>query len=333
MKNKGVNILIISGNLEDYAIIRDCFKRQPYSLSFVPTENEALENLKSLQYKLILLDMSSPELNGYDLCRTIHAIPEYHDTPILFLAALMDKRSIMKGFKAGAVDYILQPYNQGEMLVRVRTHLELKNYRDKLEEINIDLNKEVLKGIRMEDELRSSKEELERVNRQLYEKATRDMLTGLFNRRKMIDFIEYEIERSSRSSDIFSLILTDIDHFKKINDTCGHDCGDTVLKDIARSFLSVIRKLDQVARWGGEEFMFLLPETDIGGAFTLAEKIRRLIEETTFSCTGTGLPSITMTFGVAEYAAGGDVEKLIKQADLALYQGKNNGRNQTVKYG
>ena len=79
--------------------------------------------------------------------------------------------------------------------------------------------------------------------------------------------------------------------------------------------------------------MFLLPETDIGGAFTLAEKIRRLIEETTFSCTGTGLPSITMTFGVAEYAAGGDVEKLIKQADLALYQGKNNGRNQTVKYG
>ena len=214
----------------------------------------------------------------------------------------------------------------------MRTHLELKNYREKLEQINVDLNKEILRSIQMEDELRSSKEELEKVNRQLYEKATKDVLTGLFNRRKMMDFIEYEIERSTRNNQPFSIFLTDIDHFKRVNDTYGHDCGDVVLRTIAQTFLSAIRKQDHVSRWGGEEFMFLLPETDENGSSTLAEKIRRIIEKQQFQCNEQRLSDISMTFGIAVFDNHSDIDTLIKHADLALYYGKNTGRNKTILY-
>lgn len=324
------SILIIS--TEDNSLLKSCFRGQHYKLSFAASENEAMEKIKADQLDLILLDITISAFNGYKLTRNIHKIPEYHDIPILFLTDDMDKQSIMKGFKAGAVDFIIKPYRQAEILVRVRTHLELKSYREKLEEINVDLNKEVLRGIRMEDELRSSKQELEKANRLLYEEATKDMLTGLFNRRKMMDFIEYEIERANRNKKGFSIILTDIDHFKKVNDTYGHDCGDVVLKDIGETFMALTRRQDQVSRWGGEEFMFLLPETDSTGAFTLAEKIRNIIGKKTFGCTNHQVSSVTMTFGIAAYDDHPDIDTLIKKADMALYTGKNSGRNMSVIY-
>ncbi|MGC9312204.1 MAG: GGDEF domain-containing response regulator [Sediminispirochaetaceae bacterium] len=332
MMGKGNNLLLISTNEEEYNLIKTCLRGQRYKLSHSNSEAETMEKMNDHGLDLILLDITDTQFNGYKLCQKIHLIPEYREIPILFLTSHMDKRSIMKGFKAGAVDYILKPFKQAEVLVRVRTHLELKNYREKLEQINVDLNKEILRGIQMEDELRSSKEELEKVNRQLYEKATKDVLTGLFNRRKMMDFIEYEIERSTRNKKPFSIILTDIDHFKMVNDTYGHDCGDVVLRIIGQTFLSAIRKQDHVSRWGGEEFMFLLPETDENGSFTLAEKIRHIIAKKQFQCNKENLSDITMTFGIAVFQDHPNVDTLIKHADLALYHGKNTGRNRTVLY-
>ena len=332
MRTKSENILIISTNEEEYELIKTCLKGQHYMLTRARTDKEIFKQLNMRIFDLILLDITITDMDGYKHCQKIHELPEYRDTPILFLTSQMDKKSIMEGYKAGAVDYILKPFKQGEMLVRVQTHIELKNYREKLEQINIDLNKEILRGIEMEDELRSSKEELKRVNRQLYEKATRDMLTGLLNRRKMMDFIEYEIERSTRNKKSFSIVLADIDHFKRVNDTRGHDCGDEVLKKIGRTFLSVIRKQDQVSRWGGEEFMFLLPETSSRGALTLAEKVRGVIENSTFQCGENVFSSITLSFGIADFSGAHDIDTLIKQADIALYEGKNSGRNKSVVY-
>jgi len=331
MEPKEKSILIVDDNPQNIQMVAKHLKTDTYRISFSQSGMDALEKVRSADFDLILLDIMMPEMDGYETCRRIHELPEGREIPVIFLTAKIDKESIVRGFEAGAVDYIMKPFHAAELLVRIRTHLQLKSYRDRLEEINIHLNKEILKGIQMESELRESREELQKVNRQLYEKATTDSLTGLLNRRKMMDFIEYEHERTDRSRQPYSLVMSDIDFFKKINDTYGHACGDTVLVEISRIFLSGVRKQDQVSRWGGEEFLMLLPDTEEKGARFLAEKIRTSIESHLFS-TGTKDLNITMTFGISTREQDDDVETLIKQADIALYTGKENGRNRTILY-
>lgn len=331
MEQGNKSILIVDDNPQNIQLVASHLKEHNYRISFSQSGRDALDKVQNASFDLILLDIMMPEMDGYQTCRQIRELPEYHEVPVIFLTAKIDKASIVKGFEVGAVDYIVKPFHGAELLARIRTHLELQSYRQKLEEINIHLNKEVLRGIKMEQELRDSKEEIEKINRQLYKKTTEDALTGLLTRRKMMDFIEYEYERSQRTHNSFSVILADIDFFKKVNDTYGHDCGDVVLQNVARSLLSHVRKQDQVARWGGEEFLILLPETDSEGALVLAEKIRESIGVEIHRCSKTEV-QISMTFGISSFADGIDIDLLIKHADLALYSGKNGGRNRCVAY-
>lgn len=325
------SILIVDDNPQNIQLVATHLKTENYRISFAQSGMDALEKIRNAPFDLVLLDIMMPEMDGYETCRRIHEMPESRETPVIFITAKIDKDSIVRGFEAGAVDYIMKPFHSAELLVRIRTHLELKSYRDRLEEINIDLNKEILKGIQMETELRESRAELQKVNRQLYEKATTDSLTGLLNRRKMLDFIEYEHERTDRTRQAYSLVMADIDFFKQINDTYGHDCGDLVLREIASILLTQVRKQDQVSRWGGEEFLMLLPDTKGEGALFLAEKIRDTIENHDFTCNRDKV-HMTMTFGISTRGNAKDVEELIKQADIALYTGKESGRNRSICY-
>ncbi len=325
------SILIVDDNPQNIQLVASHLKEEGYRISFSQSGKDALQKVQNAAFDLILLDIMMPEMDGYEACTRIKEVPEYKDAPIIFLTAKIDKESIVKGFEVGAVDYVVKPFHAAELLARIRTHLNLKSYREKLEEMNIELNKEVLKSMQIQEELENSKAELEEMNRRLYEKATKDSLTGLFNRRKMADLIEYEYDRSIRNQLPFSIIITDIDHFKKVNDTYGHDCGDIVLEEISQILMSLIRKQDQVSRWGGEEFLLLLPETGTDGALTLAEKIRTQIQESTFTCGDTTI-NVTMTFGVSSFAKEKSDKIVIKEADIALYQGKNTGRNKSVAY-
>ncbi len=326
------SILIVDDNPGNIQLVATYLKSEAqYRISFSQSGMDALEKISNFDFDLVLLDIMMPEMDGYETCKKIHDIPRSRETPVIFLTAKVDKDSIVRGFEAGAVDYIMKPFYGPELLARIKTHIELKTVRNRLEDINVHLNKEILKGIEMETELRASREELQRVNRQLFQEATTDSLTGLLNRRKMLDFIEYEHERTDRSQQVYSLVMSDIDYFKKINDTHGHDCGDMVLREISRIFLSQVRKQDQISRWGGEEFLLLLPDTEEKGAFILAEKIRKTIETHTFSCTAVDL-NITMTFGITTRNGDADSESLIKQADIALYTGKDMGRNRTQQF-
>lgn len=159
--------------------------------------------------------------------------------------------------------------------------------------------------------------------------STTDPLTELYNRRYMLRKIDLERERFKRSTKPFSIIITDIDHFKEINDTYGHDCGDYVLKELAILMKNLLRKVDFIARWGGEEFLMLLTETDVSEALIMAERLRNQIASHTFFFHEHAL-KVTMTFGISEYQDEPTMEDAFKRADRGLYQGKNNGRNQCV---
>ena len=153
--------------------------------------------------------------------------------------------------------------------------------------------------------------------------ATTDPLTSLFNRRKFNEIIKHEIEREHRYKGGLFLILCDIDKFKDINDKYGHNTGDEVLKTFSKTIKTIIRKSDVVARWGGEEFIFLISNSDIGSAQDIADKLRKLVQDTDFKV----VDSVTASFGVSFFKESDDEVSLIDRADKALYQAKKNGRN------
>ncbi len=181
-----------------------------------------------------------------------------------------------------------------------------------------------LNNSRQSEELKAKARELELASRT-------DPLTGLYNRRHLMEKIEEERVRFKRNGRPFSVIICDIDYFKKVNDVYGHDCGDTVLKSLSTLLGRHIRKQDCLGRWGGEEFLMLLPETTAEGATVLAEKLRKRIEDFEFTYAGIRIP-LTMTFGVAQYNDEYGVDACIVGADSALYKGKSNGRNCVVTF-
>ncbi len=324
-------ILVVDDNPQNIQLVAGHLKERGYRIAFSQSGSDALDKVENTHFDLILLDIMMPEMDGLELCRRIKEKPEYREIPIIFLTAKTDKESIVHGFEVGAVDYVVKPFFGAELLARVHTHLKIKAFQEQLEEINTEMNRELLKSMELAEDLTKTKEELQAVNRQLYERATKDPLTGLFNRRKMIDSLEYEKERTNRGESCYAIIICDIDHFKSVNDTYGHDCGDEILTQVASLFGETIRKQDQLARWGGEEFLILLPETGEEGALTLAEKIRRSIEEGEYSCPDHSI-KLTMTFGIGVCEGEKDPDRCIKEADLALYHGKTGGRNRSVAF-
>jgi len=167
---------------------------------------------------------------------------------------------------------------------------------------------------------------LEKANKQLEVISRKDPLTSISNRRDILEKINHEAIRHERNKKAFSLVMGDLDHFKLVNDKHGHDCGDDLLIKIASTIVSSIRKQDIVGRWGGEEFLLLLPETNLEGGRITAEKVRKKIEQSDFIYNDNIVP-ITITFGVSEYSNNKGVELCIKEADTALYKGKSTGRN------
>jgi diguanylate cyclase (GGDEF)-like protein len=185
------------------------------------------------------------------------------------------------------------------------------------------------KLLQANEQIEKQKEELNIANQKLQLIARTDHLTKLSNRRDFLDKIRHESNRFERSRRPFSVVMGDIDDFKVVNDRYGHDCGDFILRSIADIMRSMVRKQDIVARWGGEEFILLLPDSPLDGGKKVAEGIRRKIEIETFSFNAQRL-SITMTFGVSEFDGSVSIDGCIKKADEALYKGKEKGKNCVV---
>ncbi|MFC1494564.1 diguanylate cyclase [Thermodesulfobacteriota bacterium] len=245
---------------------------------------------------LVISDWMMPSMSGPELCEKIRGMDKADYTYLILLTAKTDKKDVIKGLEAGADDFVTKPFDQREL-----------KYRVKIGERIINLE------------------------RRISHMAKTDFLTGILNRRAFMERIEEEISRSIRSGKIFSIIMSDIDHFKTINDTYGHQAGDQVLQIFSKKLSETIRPYDFIGRYGGEEFIVCLSDTGKDDAVQKAEKMRTAIEETKFM-TGdepSHTVKVTASFGVSSFMETDDknVDLIIKRADDALYKAKSKGRN------
>ncbi|NLK03267.1 MAG: diguanylate cyclase [Clostridiales bacterium] len=306
--NSQVKILLVDDIRMNLEIAGKTLEREGYDLYIADNGFTALDLIHETDFDLILLDIMMPEMDGFETCRKIRQSKKNLDIPIIFLTAKADIDSIVTGFDLGAVDYIRKPFNFLELVARVKTHVELKKSREEIRRKNLKLKE---------------------AYNQLKIVAKTDPLTGLINRREIMERIEHEMARYERSNISFTLIIGDIDYFKKVNDTYGHECGDKVLASFSKIFKNNTRKQDSISRWGGEEFLLLLPDTNQDQGYLLAEKLRTIIERTGFYKDSVKI-QLTITFGVSTIRAGQTVNELISEADEALYEGKRRGRNCVV---
>ncbi|HVM93515.1 MAG TPA: diguanylate cyclase [Terriglobales bacterium] len=251
--------------------------------------------------KLVVLDWVLPDIEGIDLCQRIRdagSSGEY--VYIMVLTGKDARQDMLDALQAGADDYLRKPFDEAEFKARLL------------------VGKRILK---LQDELVAARERMR-------EAATRDALTGLLNRGEIFAMLERELERSRRERRPLSVILADIDHFKKVNDTEGHLFGDEALREIARRLQCKLRPYDGVGRYGGEEFLLVLPACEVGAAMERANELREIIAASAVVSGGVA-KAITMSMGIAvsECIGVGEVKELLSRADNALYAAKKNGRN------
>jgi diguanylate cyclase (GGDEF)-like protein len=280
------------------AIVSSWLKGSGYEVIAAPDGERALQLASDHRPDLLLVDVTMPGLDGYDVCRAIQASGAVAP-PVIFLTAHTQTTARVAGLDAGAVDYIVKPFEQAELVARVRAALRTKATRD-----------------------------------ELAEQATRDPLTGLFNRRQLEVLSAEAVAVARRYGRSLSCLMIDLDRFKQINDTYGHAAGDAVLREAAKRFGANSRHADILGRYGGEEFLLLLPETGAAEAVAAAEKLRRVIEATAVDAGGDLMIPVTASIGAASLETGmADPAALYAAADEALYRAKERGRNRTELYG
>ncbi len=254
--------------------------------------------------ELIILSLSMPDGDPLRLVSQWRANEAFRQLPILLLADEGELPRLAKGLDLGANDYLIRPVDRNELLARVRSQVRRKRLQDRLRENY----------------------------RRSLSLALTDELTGLYNRRYVIAHLEELVARANHDGATdTSVMMFDIDHFKSVNDQCGHPGGDDALRQIADRALRGVRSIDLVARLGGEEFVVVMPETPIGAAATVAERLRNSVAGEPFLIHTVGeRRPITISAGVAVARMGDTVDSLLRRADDALYQAKNSGRNRVV---
>lgn len=297
-----VNILIALPGNRGYESYLAPLTTEGYNLSLVPTGMDAIIRLNQSAFDCLLLELELPDLTGVEVCRIVRTEAQYSDIPILIMtrAGSDDWEKAEEAFTAGAFDFIRLPSHPVELKARISTMVHIKRLQDKLKQHAAELAK----------------------------LAHFDFLTGLLNRRAFDDKHTEEMMRSRRYNIDLSLLMSDIDHFKQVNDRYGHAIGDVVLKKVAESFKHRCREVDIVGRFGGEEFIVLLPHTNSEQALVLANDLRQIVESIDFSEHGINHP-ITISIGICSVKPCDKVNKedLIKFADGALYHAKETGRN------
>lgn len=322
MNDEKQKVLVVDDSLINLEKIAVQLEARGIDVVKAESGSEALHLVGETDFDLILLDVMMPDLNGYEMCQIWKGNPKTATIPVVFLTALSEPEDIVRGFAVGGGDYVSKTASSAELIARVETQLALKKSKKLLEKVNQDLIKEIEQRKKAEARLKETLKDLENL-------AKIDPLTKLENRRQAMDLLTREASRYHRNSKPYCLVMADIDHFKIFNDTYGHECGDFVLTQVGKIMAAEVRIHDHVTRWGGEEFLMILPETDKKDGMDVAEKLRTKITSGKFSYRGKDM-KLSLTFGVADSLDGKNPEEILRKADEALYRGKNAGRNCVV---
>ena len=297
-----MKILIAEDDPVSRRLLESLLLKWGYEVIAVSNGREALQCLLAENApRLALLDWAMPALDGVELCRNIRARETLHYVYSILITAKSRKEDLILGMEAGADDYIVKPYDPDELRVRLRAARRILDLQDTL--------------LQKQEQLKSL--------------ATHDPLTGLLNHVAILDILENELDRSSRGDNPVSVIMADIDHFKGVNDTWGHIAGDAVLRGVAAIIIRSMRKYDSPGRYGGEEFLCVIPGCGLKEALGIARRINAAVAEKPFD-TSEGMISTTISLGVAISGAQWKKvsgEELVHLADQAMYRAKDNGRN------
>lgn len=305
-------VLIVDDHPDNVEILRARLEASGYDTECATDGEEALRRVHASPPDLILLDVMMPRVDGHEVARRIKADRNLPFIPIIMQTALQSTESKVEGLGAGADDYITKPINFAELEARVRSMLRIKA---------------------LQDEVHERERALATANAELRRMAVTDGLTGLYNRRHLEERLREMFDHSVRLHEPLAVVMFDLDHFKSVNDTFGHQAGDDVLRELASVLRRCAREVDRVGRYGGEEFMAILPGTVLDAAVTFAERARQEVEAHPFPYEG-GVLRRTMSCGVAAWPHprihGRD--ELVKAADDALYVAKRLGRNRVVRF-
>jgi len=298
-------ILIVDDVPANIQFLGKLLKDEGYKIAPAPNGQKALEMIPKMRPDLVLMDVMMPEMDGFEACSCMKASAEMKDIPVIFLSARSESEDVVKGFKLGAVDYIQKPFNAEELIVRVRNHLEL---------------------VRSRRLIIHYMDEMGRQNALLEELSITDSLTGLYSHSHSIERLHQEAANAKRYETPLTMMMLDIDLFKAVNDTYGHVAGDEVLKGVADIISSNVREGDIAGRYGGEEFILVLPNTPLDGGLAIAERIRRRVEENRWQIEEL---KITLSGGIKSLEDENPTELIIR-ADSNLYAAKEQGRNRII---
>jgi diguanylate cyclase (GGDEF)-like protein len=302
----GHSILII----DDSAVVRQQILTTLRKAAMFETHHEAADGIEGFKaalnqsFDVIVCDLEMPGMDGFKFLAMRNSREELRDVPVIMLTGREDLETKIRGLDQGASDYVTKPFDPAELVARVRVQLKIKTLQDALK----------------------------KSNQLLLQLSNTDPLTSLHNRRYLMDTLAREVERSCRTDIPLSLVMIDIDHFKRVNDTYGHQVGDAVLVAVAALLQGQLRPYDTAARFGGEEFVLVLPSTELAAAGAVAERLRKLTANLSFAKEGAADLGLTISAGVAIVSPGSIVnaDDLIRQADTALYRAKQDGRNRVV---
>lgn len=272
-----------------------------HDIEIVPQTTEAIIRAKGGDFDLVIASLSLDKQDGLRFCATLRSLDATRQTPILSLVDEGDLKRMVRALDIGVNDYLMRPVERNELVARVRTQLRRKRFSDRLKQ-SLQLSLEL---------------------------AVTDQLTGLFNRRYMSRHLNTLL--GDNNSKQVSFLMLDVDFFKQINDTYGHDVGDEVLREFANRISANVRGIDLACRFGGEEFVVVMPDTDMSFAYMVAERLRQSVADAPFevSAAARQVP-VTISIGVASSSTGDTPDVLLKRADQALYRAKRDGRNRVV---
>lgn len=282
-------------------MLEKCLRNWNLSVITAANGQEAWDILQMKEApKLVVLDWMMPGMDGIELCRKIRARKTAPYSYILLLTSRDEKQDLLHGLEVGADDYLTKPFDANELHARLITGSRILALQDAL--------------LQKENQLRFE--------------ASHDRLTGLWNRGAILDFLQRELARAERSAQLLGLVMLDVDHFKKVNDTYGHQVGDVVLKTVAKRLSGAVRQYDWIGRYGGEEFLAIINVGINDDLSVVGERLRTSVADKPVQIQS-GELKITISAGLALSTPGAHLacDALIAAADQALYRAKNNGRN------